>query len=228
MHRRLLAALLLAHLTACTSSSDDTGAASSEGTTAEPGTPTTTAPTTGTAEPPTTGTTGTSSTSTTGDTTTGGAAPYCNGWQTDEGEPYLVLHNKQLEPLTDGATLPLECGGQGLFMFALYAEFGGFMPTSDIVDFAVTADVEGFNTNPDGHFYNAAPVGYYVGCELLDGGPTGFVPIFPLDNLDDLTALDGKPADIHVVMNTSEGSVTLDFSVVLSVQKDDSWAICGG
>jgi hypothetical protein len=132
-------------------------------------------------------------------------------------------------PLADGATLPLECGGQGIFMFAMYAEFGGFMPTSDIVDFAVEVDVEGFNSNPEGHFYSATPVGYWVGCEQVDGGPpTGFVPIFPLDNLDDLTVLDGKPADIHVVMHTDEGAVTLDFSVVLSVQKDDSWGFCGG
>ena len=130
--------------------------------------------------------------------------------------------------LADGGTLPLECGGQGIFMFGLYAEFGGFLPTSDIIDFAVVVDVEGFNDNPEGHFYSADPIGYYVGCEPISGGPTGVVPIFTLDNLDDLTALDGKPADIHVVMHTDEGDVTVDFSVVLLVQKDDSWAFCGG
>jgi hypothetical protein len=236
MHRRALATLLLAHLTACTSSNDDTGAASSEGTAGEPDT-TTTAPVTSTTgtdtadtstgDPPTTGPGDDTGTSPTGDTTTGGPA-YCNGWQTDAGEPYLVLHNKPMEVLTDGATLPLECGGQGIFMFALYAEFGGFMPTSEIVEFGVVADVEGFNNNPEGHFYNADSVGYYVGCEPLGGGPTGFVPIFTLDNLDDLAALDGKPADIEVVMRTDEGDVIADFSVVLSVQKDDSWALCGG
>ena len=31
--------------------------------------------------------------------------------------------------------MPLECGGQGLFMFGLYGKFGGFTPTSDIVNF---------------------------------------------------------------------------------------------
>ena len=113
-------------------------------------------------------------------------------------------------------------------MFGLYGEFGGFTPTSDIVDFAVIADVEGFNMNPEGHFYSADPVGYYVSCVQTDGGPTGFVPIFPFDNLEDLTALDGKPASIQVVMRTDEGDITVDYDVTLSVQKDDSWGFCGG
>ena len=229
MNRRTLA-LLLAHLTAC-SGGDDVTAGSSETGSADTGS--TSAPVTSTTETGSgngTDTTATTSTTepTTGDDSTTGGPAYCDGWQTDAGDPYLTLHNKEAVVLADGGTLPLECGGQGIFMFGLYAEFGGFLPTSDIIDFAVVVDVEGFNDNPEGHFYSADPIGYYVGCEPISGGPTGVVPIFPLDNLDDLTALDGKPADIHVVMHTDEGDVTVDFSVVLSVQKDDSWAFCGG
>ncbi len=247
MRRLTLTTLLLAPLLACGTSDDGTAtdtttdastvAASTEtaGMTGTAGT-TTAATTTAATSSPTTGPDDTSTTelSTTGpgdDTDTAGTTgepAFCNGWQTAEGAPYLNFYTKDDVLLADGGTLPLECGGQGSFMFALYGEFGGFTPTSDIVDFAVTADVEGFNMNPEGHFYSADPVGYYVSCVQTDGGPTGFVPIFPFDNLDDLTALDGKPAIIQVVMYTDEGDITVDYAVTLSVQKDDSWGFCGG
>ncbi len=233
MHRLTFATLLITQLTACGTSDDGTAAGTTSSADASTGAAGTTPdPTTG--DPPTTGPgddTGTTDLSTTGpgdDTGTTGEAAFCNGWQTAEGAPYLNFYTRDKLLLADGGTLPLECGGQGLFMFGLYGEFGGFTPTSDIVDFAVTADVEGFNMNPEGHFYSADPVGYYVSCVQTDGGPTGFVPIFPFDNLEDLTALDGKPANIHVVMHTDEGAITVDYAVTLAVQKDDSWAFCGG
>ena len=240
-------ALIIAHLSACGGTNDDdtaasttasatettTGASTGPGVTTGMTTGVTTGMTTTSGDPPTTGntgdgTTGDPTTATTGDEGTTGEPAFCNGWQGAEGEPYLNFYTKGDVLLADGGTLPLECGGQGIFMFALYGEFGGFTPTGDFVDFAVVANVEGFNMNPEGHFYSADPVGYYVSCVQTDGGPTGFVPIFPFDNLDDLTMLDGKPASIHVVMHTPDGDVTADYQVTLSVTKDDSWAFCGG
>lgn len=234
MIRPLTASLLLASISACNGSSGgDTGTGVTEASTAEttgssgPATtaPTasTTAPTTGTGE-----TTDEPTTSTTGDASTTGEPAFCHGWQTAEGAPYLELYDNSEGLLVDGATLPIECGGQGLFMFGLYARFGGFVPPGEIIDFAVTVDVEGFNDNPDGHFYSADPVGYYLGCEPVVGGVLGVIPVFPLDNLEDLTALDGKPAAVHVVMPTGDGEFVLDLDLVLSVKKDDSWGFCGG
>ena len=235
MHRLTLATLLISQLAGCGGGSDGTDASSTSSADASTGVAdTTTGTTTNATSSPTTGpgddtsTTDLPTTGTGDDTGTTGEPTFCNGWQTAEGEPYLSFYTKDKVLLADGGTLPLECGGQGLFMFGLYGEFGGFTPTSDIVDFAVIADVEGFNMNPEGHFYSADPVGYYVSCVQTDGGPQGFVPIFPLDNLQDLTALDGKPANIQVVMHTDEGDLTVDYSVTLSVQKDDSWGLCGG
>ena len=234
MHRLILTTLLISQLAGCGGGSDGTGASSTSSADASTGvadttTVTTTDTTSGATSSPTTGD-GTSTTdlTSTGTTGTTGEPAFCNGWQTAEGAPYLNFYTKDKVLLADGGTLPLECGGQGLFMFGLYGEFGGFTPTSDIVDFAVIADVEGFNMNPEGHFYSADPVGYYVSCVQTDGGPTGFVPIFPFDNLEDLTALDGKPASIQVVMRTDEGDITVDYDVTLSVQTDDSWGFCGG
>lgn len=176
-----------------------------------------------------TGDTPTTAAPTTGDEsgTTGGAA-FCGGWQGGDGDLDLVLHDKDGNTLMDGSTLPLECGAQGIFMFGLYPTFGGFTPESDLIDFALVVDVDGFNTNPEGHFYSADPIVYYLGCEPLDGGVSGVVPIFTLDNLADLTALDGLPAAIHVVLHSPGGDISRDLQVTLSVVKDDSWGFCGG
>lgn len=171
-------------------------------------------------------TTGTSDTPTTGTTDTGDA--FCGGWQGADGELALALFDKDDKPLMDGATLPLECGAQGLFMFGLYPTFGGFTPASQNLEFTVEVDVEGYNTNPDGHFYSADPVGYYVGCEPLDGGVSGVVPVFPLDNLADLTVLDGLFAGIHLVLHTEGGDITRDLQVKLAVVEDKTWAFCSG
>lgn len=158
---------------------------------------------------------------------TGGAA-WCYGWEESDAPPWLELENKAMQPLTGGATLPLECGGQGTFMFGIYPRFGGFEPAGDLLDFDLVVDVEGFNDNPEGHFYSAAPVSYYVSCEQILGGVVGVLPVFPFDNLADLAALDGKPATLHVVMHAPGGDVVVDTDAVLSVVKDDSWTFCGG
>ena len=173
---------------------------------------------------------------TTGDETTGagtsgatmGEGMFCEGWEGGAGPAWLELYDRAMAPLTAGATLPLECGGQGLFMFGVYPRFGGFVPTSDFVEFGIVVDVEGYNENPAGHFYSADPVAYYVGCEPVLGGVTGVLPIFPFDELPDLTVLDGRPATVQIVMHAPGGDVTTEVEVVLSVVKDDSWGFCGG
>lgn len=216
----LLAALALA----CTPDTGDTDASTTDASTTV--TPTATSVTTdadtstgdaSTTEPTTTG-------STSGDNTTGEAA-WCHGWDGADGEPHLELYNDTVL-LADGGTLALECGGQGLFMFGLYPEFGGFTPASDNIGFDLVVDVEGHNSNPDGHFYSTVDAGYYVGCEDLIGGLFGVVPVFPPDN-DDPLLLDGLPATLHVVMHSGADSVTLDMNVTLSVQPADDFAFCG-
>lgn len=199
----------------------------------------TTGPLTATGEVSTGGgeTTGTSTGApTTGDASSGGGdssgtggAAWCYGYEESEPPAWLELYNKTMEPLTSGATLPLECGGQGIFMFGIYPQFGGFAPTdTDILDFDLVVDVEGYNTNPDGHFYNVSPIGYYVSCEMIIGGVVGVLPVFPLDSVPNVTDLDGKPATVKVVMHAPDGDVTVETDVVLSAVKDDTWTFCGG
>lgn len=234
--------LILLPLLACTPTSGgdtgDTGTHGTHGTTSATTTsgdaPTTAAPVT-TGEPTSTSTTATTgpddttaTTATTDLTGTTGDPAFCHGWEGADVPAFLDLHDKDGNLLVDGGTLPLECGGQGLFMFGLYPTFGGFTPTGDILDFKLVVDVEGFNDNPEGHFYSADPVGYYVSCEDVVGGVIGVLPVFPFDNLEDLTALDGKPAEVHVTLPTGDEPIAVDLSVVLSVVKDDSWGFCGG
>ena len=225
MRRPTLAIASLLVLTACggggdttQGSSDSTAASeSATGTDATDATAgTTTATTDATTDAPTTA------------ASTGSAGEFCGGWQGAAGEPDLVLADKDGNPLTAGSTLPLECGGQGLFMFGLYPSFGGFTPAADHLDFTLAVDVDGYNTNPDGHFFSADPSSYYVGCEPLDGGVSGVVPIFPLDSLTDLGVLDGLPAALHVVLHTPDGDLVRDLAVTLSVVEDNTWSFCGG
>lgn len=204
------------------SAASSSGPGSSGGETSSSETGGSTAPTSSSASDPTTTTAATTTDSTTGD------AEFCQGWETADGEPYLVLHDRLGAELKSGGTLPLECGGQGIFMFGLYPTFGGFTPASDNLDFKLVVDVEGFNTNPEGHFYSADPVGYYVSCDPILGGVLGVLPVFPLDNLDDLTALDGKPAHVQVSMPTGGAPVVVELDLTLAVVPDASWDFCGG
>ncbi len=218
--------LPLALLLAACGTNEATSQGSSETTAATDSTTVATDSPSSTAD--TTAATGSDTGTTITPTGTGGGGQYCGGWQGSDGELALNLADKDGNPLMDGSTLPLECGGQGLFMFGLYTTFGGFTPASQNIEFTLTADVEGYNTNPDGHFYSADPVGYYIGCEPVDGGVSGVVPILPLDSLTDLTLLDGLPAAIHVVLHTPAGDIVRDVAVKLSVVKDASWSFCGG
>ncbi len=236
MRRPALALASLLLLTACggggdsTQGSSDTTASESAGSTtstttdATAGTTAAASDTTASSDTPTTAAT----TSTGNTSSTGSADEFCGGWQGAAGEPALVLADKDGNQLMAGSTLPLECGGQGLFMFGLYPSFGGFTPATDYLDFTLTADVDGYNTNPDGHFFSADPTSYYVGCEPSDGGVSGVVPILPPDNIADLNLLDGLPAQVHVVLHAPDGDLVADLAVTLSVVKDDSWSFCGG
>jgi hypothetical protein len=228
MHRLppvLLASLLLAcgdseGGTASSSSEASTGSSSSAGSD--------TAATTGDPSAPTTG--DESSTTVTSDDSTGagttGAPAWCNGWESADGEPYLSLNGLDAAPLVDGGQIKLECGGQGLFMFGLYPHFGGFTPPGDQISFDVVVDVAGHNTNPEGHFYSATDSGYYVGCEPIIGGVLGVVPVIPPDN-EDLPTLDGLSADLHVVLHTPNGDVTVDLKLTLVAVDDGNWQFCG-
>ena len=233
MHR--LPPLLLASLLfACGDSTSGTDSSGSEASTAadssagsdtavttgDPSAATTTAPTSGDES----GTTVTSDGST-GVGTTGEPA-WCHGWDTGEGAPYLSLQGLGQVPLVDGGQIELECGGQGLFMFGLYPNFGGFTPPGDQIAFDVVVDVAGHNTNPEGHFYSATGFGYYVGCDPILGGVVGVVPVIPPDNAD-LMALDGLPADFHVVLHTPNGDVTVDLKLTLVAKDDGNWQFCG-
>jgi len=223
----LLASLLLLACGDGTSGTDpgSTGASTGGSTTADATTTTgtgtaTTAPTTGDAS-----STADTADGSTGDATTGEPA-WCHGWETAAGAPYLSLYGIDAAPLVDGGQIQLECGGQGSFMFGLYPNFGGFTPPGDQISFDVVVDVEGHNTNPEGHFYSATGFGYYVGCDPILGGVLGVVPVIPPDN-EDLLALDGLPADFHVVLHTPNGMVVVDLALTLKATDDGSWGFCG-
>ena len=164
----------------------------------------------------------TSSSPTTGEATgssggtTGSAVEYCNGFDVAAAEPFLELKVQGGTPIADGVTWPLECGGQGSWMFGLYPSFGGWDPGSDSAIFSITIDVEGFNTNPDGHFYSNTMEYYYIGCELLDGGVVGVIGVFPPDVIADLTMLDGKAATVHVEISGGGQLLTADAMMTLS------------
>ena len=184
------------------------GSSSTRGGSSTTGAPTTGAPTTG--EPTTGAPTGTGSSSSGGE----GYCDFNEGAQV----PFLKL-NSVKGPLDEGATWPLECGGQGLWMFGIYPVVGGWDPMSMNITFSVVVDVEGFNTNPAGHFFSG-PVGYYIGCEDLIGGVTGVVPVLPPDDLVDLAALDGLPATVHVEIDGGGTALVVDTTVILSAPKE--------
>lgn len=199
---------------------DDTGGATTGGSTS--GGSTSEASTSGsTSSGPTTGeATGSSG-------TTGSAVEYCNGFDVAAAEPFLELRVAGGTPVGAGVTWPLECGGQGSWMFGLYPSLGGWDPGTDSVVFSITVDVEGFNSNPDGHFYSNATEYYYVGCELLDGGVTGVIGVLPPDVIADLTLLDGKAATLHVEISGGGQLLAADATMNLSAPADLVMQGCG-
>lgn len=189
-----------------------TGATTGSGTTAEP---TTEAPTSATGE-----TTSVSS-------TTEAPAEYCHGFDRDAPAPFFELTVKGGAPLADGVTWPLECGGQGLWMFGLYPSLGGFEPGGDYTLVKVVVDVAGLNIGPSGYFYLREDEAYYIGCEELDGGVPGVVPAFPPDELAELSAVDGLPAQVHVEVETPDGPLVVDATVTLAAPPDVVALGCG-
>ncbi|WAS97904.1 hypothetical protein [Nannocystis punicea] len=195
--------------------SEGTGAASetaaSEATTSSSGG--STMEETSTNEAPTSSTSGSS---TAESSTTEAPVVYCQGFDRDAPAPFLELTVKGGAALVDGVEWPLECGGQGLWMFALYPSLGGFEPGGYYPHVTVIVDVEGYDLGPTGHFYHRQGESYYIGCEQSDGGVFGVVPVFPPDELAKLSEVDGLPAQVHVEVETAEGPLTVDALVTLS------------
>ena len=209
--------LLLLAVSACTpdegATTDASTGTTSESTSTSTGddpTSTTVATTVATPDAPTTG----DSDTTTSSSTTGDAG-YCWGFDVDAPAPFLALYDYQHAELGEGVTLPLECGGQGSWMFGLYPELGGYEPTGDSVVFDLTVDVDGYNINPAGHFFSGE-VYYYVGCDDILGGVLGVVPILPPDELPDPAVLDGLTAKVHVELDAGGQLVSFDATMPLS------------
>jgi hypothetical protein len=218
MHRTILISATLA-LGACpgegsmtTSSASDTA----DSTGAPDASTGATSEATGTSGTTTNATTEASTTQTTQSTdpTTGEPVGYCHGFDVDASEKFLDMHVFGGELLVDGTTWPLECGGQGSWMFGLYPGFGGWDPGVDYVNFTIVVDVEGFNDNPDGHFFSQE-VGYYIGCEDVIGGVLGVAPVIPPDTLPDLSVLDGKPATVTVTIPADGETLMVTANVTL-------------
>jgi hypothetical protein len=202
--------------TAETTGGSDASTGATSGTTGA----TTNATTNATTDGETTQSTTTQSTTTQStDPTTGGPVGYCHGFMVDASEKFLEMHVLGGEPLVDGATWPLECGGQGSWMFGLYPGFGGWDPGGEFVNFTIVVDVEGFNDNPDGHFFSQE-VGYYIGCEGVLGGVVGVAPVIPPDTLPDLAALDGKPATVTVSIPADGETLMISADVTLQAPQE--------
>jgi hypothetical protein len=145
--------------------------------------------------------------------------------------PFLELTVKDGKPFTDGVVWPLECGDQGLWMFALYAKFGGWEPMQEYVGIDVTVDVEGYNTNPGGHFFSDESSSYYIGhsiCTFPDSGILALVPVLPPDTLADLSALEGLEATVHLEIDTGGQPLVFDGSATLEVSALQVENICDG
>lgn len=152
---------------------------------------------------------------TSGATTGAPFGEYCQGFDAAAPARFLELFDFQGEPLGEGATFPLECGGQGAWMFGLYPKLGGWDPQADVVTFTLTVDVDGFNSNPAGHFFSGE-VAYYIGCDPVIGGVIGVAPVLPPDDLADLAALDGLPASVRVEVDAGGEALVFDAGMTLS------------
>lgn len=209
----------------CGGDGDDTGASASGGSTSAGSTSqgsTSQASTSGSTGDPTTGATGGSSS---GATT--GQPGYCQGFDVGAASPFLEMRLKDGTAIADGLTWPLECGGQGFWMFGLYPSLGGWDPGSNDAIFSITVDVEGFNINPDGHFYSNTMEYYYIGCEQTDGGVVGVIGVLPPDGIADLALLDGKMATVHVEISGGGQLLGADATMTLSAPAAQVMQGCG-
>jgi hypothetical protein len=238
MHIRTSSTLALSATLACTiklNPDDTTGAPDTSTVGTDTGDTTIAPPTTsGTTAAETSGST-TNVGPTTGETTieptTGELPPaWCHGF--DPGAPLaLSIDNGDLMPiLPDGSLVTLECGGQGLLMFPIYPEFGGFVPAdSESVQFSVTLDVEGFNSGPNGHFFATMNYSFEVDCSYDTysyGYANPFIAMFPPDSIPDITAVDGKPGVLHVTLHAPQQDVEFMANVVMRATEED-FGFCG-
>jgi hypothetical protein len=177
---------------------------------------------------------GTSGGSSEGDASLEGTAESSTGGSmlcglTDDPEqtgPWFRLYNGTTL-VEDGATLELECGGQGAWMFYLATEQGGFTPPGSAAYFAVTLDVPGFDElSPDGHFFDAPNYGVNLGC--AGGSDLAGIAVLLPDALTDPTALDGVAATIHAALLVPDGApVVLDAAITLGVDAGLGAQGCG-
>jgi hypothetical protein len=217
---------------ASTGSTSTGGGSTSESSTTEATTDATATSTSGgetTTTDPTTTTDATTTTTSTSTSTTGFEVCHFGGTGESGGsvDPWLEVTYKG-ELLSDGITLDLECGLQGLFMLELVPYFGGFELDDETVLFDVVVDIDGFNDNPDGHFYSVEGLPFYVGCDVFDGGVAYVLPIIPPDIIDDLVALDGAQGEVTVTMYPDGGDpVTVMNTVKVGAVADEMWEFCG-
>ncbi|WP_266216610.1 hypothetical protein [Paraliomyxa miuraensis] len=142
-------------------------------------------------------------------TSTTGELELCNGWNDALATPSLELQGAGGETLVSGGAFPIECGGQGSWMFPLYPQMGGWELASPLLTFAlVEVVVEGF-PGPFGSFYIEQNYLYSLDCggfDTLDGGFShDCITVLPPDDIADLGTLDGAPATIHVELEVDGG-----------------------
>lgn len=139
---------------------------------------------------------------------------------------FELQHDGAAVPSQD-ATVSVECGGQGSFMFNFPVEiFGVDMVTDDEIRFEVTIDVGDYELE-DGHFMDRVR-DIYVGCELYDGIDPGQFNLPLNDAIDDPSVLDGLPLSMEFVMVPSLGGeqVSLSYAGTVSATAGAAWDWC--
>jgi hypothetical protein len=225
--RRLALALPLAFFMGC-GDDDDAPASSDDGSTSSNTSPTsssTNGTTTGSSDSQADADASGSTTSTEEETGTE-ESEYCG--ITNSGDaPWFTIRHRGAE-LDDGASLELECGAQGSFMFEFRVSMGGFAPPTDTVPFAVTMTVEGFDVGPGGAFYMTQNYPVYVGCDEFDGGLSAqnYIRIFPPDEIADLSEMDGAAVTISFVMKADGQELPFEVTGTMDAAEDESWGCC--
>jgi hypothetical protein len=157
---------------------------------------------------------------------TGEEPEYCG--ITNSGDaPWFDVRHDDFD-LEDGATLRLECGPQGSFMFEFLVELGGFVPPTDTVPFAVTMLVDGFDVGPGNAFYTTQDYPVYIGCEEFDGGLSSrnYIRIFPPDEIADLTEMNGADVTMSFIMKAAGQEIPFDLAGTVEAAEDETWGCC--
>jgi len=133
-------------------------------------------------------------------------------------------------PSKAGASIALECGGQGAFMVQFRLDiFGVDTMGEEWVPFSVTIDVDGFNDAEGEHFMERSPQ-VYVGCDKIDGGPDpAYLNLVIPDAITDPTVVDGAAVTVEVVMQPGTADAqTFTTSGTMVAQDDGAWDWCTG